>query len=74
MYRLQGNKWVRVKNLHLVRGTILYGELVKEKHYMENGAGKMGLKYSLHVIDALRLGDLYLTDLKFEERCVNSVF
>ncbi|XP_044272815.1 cap-specific mRNA (nucleoside-2'-O-)-methyltransferase 1 isoform X2 [Tribolium madens] len=68
VYRLQCNKWVRVKNLQLVRGTLLYGELVKEKCSMENSVGKVGYKYSLHVIDALRLGDLYLTDLKFDER------
>ncbi|XP_063919988.1 cap-specific mRNA (nucleoside-2'-O-)-methyltransferase 1 isoform X2 [Zophobas morio] len=68
VYRLQYNKWVRVKNLQLIRGTLLYGELVKEKYYAKDSSDQPQYKYSLHVIDALRLGDLNLADLDFEQR------
>ncbi|KRT81962.1 hypothetical protein AMK59_5051 [Oryctes borbonicus] len=65
--KLVGNKWVKVKNMHLNRGTVLYGEIVKEKCIsMRDGIETE--KLSLHVIDALRLGDVSLADLSFEER------
>lgn len=72
VYRLQRRKWVKVKNVQLVRGTLLYGELVKEcnvfkKDVNVNPDGR-GFKYSLHVVDALRLGEKSLSDLKFKER------
>lgn len=64
VYRYQRSKWVRVKCVKLVRGTVLFGELVKEF------ASKASRKYkkSLHVIDALRLGDTSLADLPYQER------
>ncbi|RZC32066.1 cap-specific mRNA (nucleoside-2'-O-)-methyltransferase 1, partial [Asbolus verrucosus] len=72
VFRLQCNKWVKVKNLQLTRGTLLYGELVKEDFIAKNtcilNIELQQHKYSLHVIDALRLGDVSLVDLKFEER------
>jgi ATP-dependent DNA ligase len=71
-YRLQCNKWVKVKNLQLCRGTLLYGELVKEKSFSNNNsdeeAEKEEYKFSLHVIDAIQLGDHNLSNLNFEER------
>lgn len=66
MYRLLKYKWVRVKNLNLVCGTLLYGELVKENSHNKN-FDVTEIK-SLHVIDALRLGDISLADLSFDER------
>jgi cap1 methyltransferase len=71
-YRLQCNKWVKVKNLQLCRGTLLYGELVKEKSFSNNNsdeeAEKEEYKFSLHVVDAIQLGDHNLSNLNFEER------
>lgn len=62
-----------MKNLHLVRGTVLYGEFVKEKIHSksqssDSEAENECYRYSLHVIDALRLGDQSVTELKFHER------
>ncbi|CAH1979734.1 unnamed protein product [Acanthoscelides obtectus] len=70
VYRLQRNKWVKVKNLALGRGTVLYGEFVKEtvKLKNRNAEEKCSFRYSLHVIDALQLADKSLTDLSFNER------
>lgn len=59
--------WVKTKiNLKLVEGTILYGELVKEYNVSE-GFQEIETK-CLHVVDALRLGDIALSDLSFNER------
>lgn len=57
--------------MYLPLGTLLYGEWVKEKVIMEHSSSSEIMhRHSLHVIDALRLGDLKLTDIKFEERYV----
>lgn len=66
VYRLQNHKWIKVKNLSLVSGTILYGEIVKEVTVDENFHAVE--KKCLHVIDAMRLGDVSLADLSYEER------
>ncbi|VEN43647.1 unnamed protein product [Callosobruchus maculatus] len=70
VYRLQRNKWVKVKNLALGRGTVLYGEFVKESVKLKNrnAEEKCSFRYSLHVIDALQLGDKSLMNLSFKER------
>ncbi|GJQ76908.1 hypothetical protein Trydic_g15109 [Trypoxylus dichotomus] len=65
--KLVDSKWVKVKNMHLNKGTVLFGELVKEK-CISIRTGEETIKFSLHVIDALRLGDVSLADLPFEER------
>lgn len=50
--------------MNLIRGTVLFGELVKEL------TNKDDQKYNkcLHVIDALRLGETSLADLPYQER------
>ncbi|KAG5882165.1 hypothetical protein JTB14_002889 [Gonioctena quinquepunctata] len=68
VYRLQGKKWLRVRNLELCRGTLLYGEFVKEMVHKAQSNNEETIKYSLHVIDALRLGEKSLEDLPFDER------
>lgn len=66
MYRLQKHKWVKVKNMQLVEGTLLYGEMVKEHSLMKDC--ECFENKSLHVIDALRLGNTRLADFSFTER------
>ncbi|KAF5272716.1 hypothetical protein FQA39_LY07743 [Lamprigera yunnana] len=69
VYRLQCFKWVKVKKLQLIRGTLLYGELVNERVLEKVGDQvKEATRQSLHVVDALRLGDISLADLTFRER------
>lgn len=72
VYRLQRYKWVKVKKLQLIRGTLLFGEMVKEtvieRSTESQECEKLIQKHSLHVIDALRLGDTSLADLPFKER------
>ncbi|KAK9718089.1 FtsJ-like methyltransferase [Popillia japonica] len=65
--KLMGNQWIKVKNMHLNKGTLLYGETVKEK-CVSWRTGVETEKLCLQVIDALRLGDISLADLSFEER------
>ncbi|KAL1516535.1 hypothetical protein ABEB36_000442 [Hypothenemus hampei] len=67
-YRFQSNKWAEMKHLHLAKGTLLYGELVKETFQIDN---KVEKRYSLHVIDAFALGHLNLTGYRFEDRLAN---
>lgn len=72
-YRLQRNKWVKVKNLQLCKGTLLYGECVRENiepkpTKSEATNQESYYKYTLQVIDALRLGDQSLSNMRFEER------
>lgn len=73
-YKLDRNKWRRVKNLHLAVGTCLLGELIKENVKFKTTdplqPEKECEKYSLHVIDALRLGNVSLADLPLQERFV----
>lgn len=74
VYRLQRSKWVRVKDVKLAQGTLLYGEMVKER-IVQRVPGASDYKkeiqrQSLHVIDALRLGNTSLADLPFTERSV----
>lgn len=57
-----------MKKLRLVPGTILFGELVREK--VESTIENQIECYSLHVIDALRLGEFNVADLPFSERLV----
>lgn len=73
VYRLQINKWVKVKNLQLCKGTVLYGELVKEISSLKSDEifapnEKHKYRYTLHVIDALQLGEKSLANLRFKER------
>ncbi|XP_018567759.1 cap-specific mRNA (nucleoside-2'-O-)-methyltransferase 1 isoform X2 [Anoplophora glabripennis] len=72
VYRLQRKRWVKVKNLQLVKGTLLYGELVKEWNIFRKDISvdpdAQSYKQSLHVVDALRLGDTNMSNLKFKER------
>lgn len=73
VYRLQRNKWTKVKNVKLCNGTLLYAEFVKEQLQPRSQKTKLATsecycKYSLHVIDALRLGDKSLANLRFTER------
>lgn len=64
--RLQQSKWVKVKKLKLIAGTVLFGEMIKEKIVEDNG--RKTIKQSLHVIDALRLGHKSLVNLSFSKR------
>lgn len=64
MYRFQRNRWVKVKGVELVRGTVLFAELVREF----TGEDDTSNRKSLHVIDALRLGETSLADLPYHER------
>lgn len=64
VYRYQHNRWIRVKCVRLPKGSILFGELVKEYTSVE----EQRFRRSLHVIDALRLGDTSLADLPYNER------
>lgn len=66
VYRLQNFKWVKVKDLELVQGTLLYGEFVKETSISESN--KVSHRYSLHIIDAVFLGSMDLQGLTFQER------
>lgn len=54
--------------MHLVPGTLLFAELVKENIKLKSTRDESVEKYSLHVIDALRLGNTSLADLTFNER------
>lgn len=65
-YKLEANKYSRVKNLKLIPGTVLFAELVREK--VDSLIETETERYSLHVIDALRLGEFSLADLSFNER------
>lgn len=72
-YRLQCKKWVRVKNLQLCKGTLLYGEFVKEKietktNETSSSERKQSYRYTLHVVDALQLGEMSLVNMRFNER------
>lgn len=74
VYRLQRCKWVQIKHVKLAQGTLLYGEMVKER-IVQKVPGTFDYKeevqrQSLHVIDALRLGNTSLADLPFTERSV----
>lgn len=66
--RLLKRKWKTVKNLNLIAGSLLYGEMVKE--YSLNDDLKKVETKSFHIIDALRLGDVSLADLPYSERFV----
>lgn len=64
--RFQQSKWVKVKKLKLIAGTVLFGEMIREK--IVEDSGRKTIKQSLHVIDALRLGDKSLMNLSFSKR------
>ncbi|KAL3285407.1 hypothetical protein HHI36_019509 [Cryptolaemus montrouzieri] len=66
----QNGKWIKVKNLKLTRGTLLYGELVKEVVCSNKSDEEFGhsFRYSFHIIDAIYLGNIYLINHKFHER------
>lgn len=72
VYRLQRYRWVKVKKLQLIRGTLLFGEMVKESVVQRSCTSpqfeRLVQRQSLHVIDAMRLGDTSLADLPFNER------
>lgn len=63
----------RVKNLYLPFGTLLLGEFVRESEELEDDDTCVTKKdkYSLHVIDAFKLGEMKLEDMSFRERCVH---
>nr|XP_023021748.1 cap-specific mRNA (nucleoside-2'-O-)-methyltransferase 1 isoform X2 [Leptinotarsa decemlineata] len=67
VFRLQKTEWTKLKNLQLCMGTLLYGEFVKERVINETKENST-FRYSLHVIDALRLGDKNVFELTFTER------
>ncbi|XP_066148477.1 cap-specific mRNA (nucleoside-2'-O-)-methyltransferase 1 [Euwallacea fornicatus] len=67
VYRLQSKKWLQVNHLKLVKGTLLYGELVKESYYHLNSR-ELKTRYSVHVIDAMFLGSLDIRNYTFPER------
>lgn len=61
--------------MQLCKGTVLYGEFVKEISTLKTDASctsdeKMPFRYTLQVIDALQLGDKFLGNMKFKERFV----
>lgn len=64
--KLHNHVWLKIKNLKLIKGTILFGEVVMEK-CLDKGTAREEVK-SLHVIDAIRLGDTIIVDLPFKER------
>lgn len=66
VFRLQNGKWMKVKHLELIPGTLLYGEFVQEKVVMDSKT--INYRYSLHVIDAAFLGSKNLQTCNFEER------
>lgn len=59
------NSWVVVKNLQLSYGTILYGEMVKEEIEYIN---KDKIIQTLHVFDALYLGNVNLMSYDYNRR------
>ncbi|XP_022920203.2 cap-specific mRNA (nucleoside-2'-O-)-methyltransferase 1 [Onthophagus taurus] len=68
VFKLQKNKWVKTKNIRLNKGSLVYGELVKEESILEND--EKSEQISLQIIDALRLENTSLADLPFQERLV----
>lgn len=68
VYRLQNRKWVKVKDLELTTGTLLYGEFVKETSLLKDD--EIITKYSLHVMDAAYLGSMDLQSFNFQERYI----
>ncbi|KAK4874098.1 hypothetical protein RN001_013458 [Aquatica leii] len=74
VYRWQCSKWVRIKKLLLIRGTLLYREMINEKVLKKvDDEVKEVTKRSLHVIDALRMGDTSLADLSLRESGFNLI-
>ncbi|XP_066255913.1 cap-specific mRNA (nucleoside-2'-O-)-methyltransferase 1 [Euwallacea similis] len=67
VYRLQSKKWLQVNHLKLVKGTLLYGELVKET-YCHLNSRELKTRYSVHVIDAMFLGSLDIRNYTFLDR------
>lgn len=67
-YKFNTKKYNKVKRLKLIPGTILFGELVKEK--IPSTTENETERYSLHVIDALRLGEFNIANLPYNERLV----
>lgn len=63
VFRFQKVHWSRISNVELIRGTVLYGELVEEVCEITGDITK-----SLHVIDALRLGKIALNQFNYVER------
>lgn len=68
VYRLQNSRWVKVKDLELITGTLLFGEFVKETSLLKND--EIITKYSLHVLDAAYLGSMDLQSFTFQERYI----
>ncbi|ENN81754.1 hypothetical protein YQE_01847, partial [Dendroctonus ponderosae] len=65
-FHLQNNQnWVKIQSLHLVKGTLLLADFVKEKIFVNN---QQVTRHSLHVIDAVSLGSMNLLGHSFEER------
>lgn len=59
--------------MQLCKGTVLYGEFVKEVNEIKtDGSNTLNEKrrnrYALHVIDALQLGEQSLGNMRFKER------
>lgn len=70
--RFLNGKWKKITHLNLVRGTLLFGEFVKEICTYHPGYEGFETRYSLHVIDAIRLGDMDLRHYTYLERCLPS--
>ncbi|XP_044746355.1 cap-specific mRNA (nucleoside-2'-O-)-methyltransferase 1 isoform X2 [Coccinella septempunctata] len=72
--RWQDKGWVKIKNLKLSPGTILYGEIVKETLTFDIADEDSDhYRHCLHIIDAMYLGDICLTELSFSNRCSAAV-
>ncbi|CAG9855807.1 unnamed protein product [Phyllotreta striolata] len=70
VYRLQNQKWVKIKNIQLSKHTLCYGEFVKETCITKSETNNEieNVRYSLHIIDAIQLGDCNLTNMNFSKR------
>ncbi|XP_057661537.1 cap-specific mRNA (nucleoside-2'-O-)-methyltransferase 1 isoform X4 [Diorhabda carinulata] len=70
VYRFQKGKWIKIKNIQLCNGTVVYAEFVNEKCVTRVNGNKRSenTRYSLHIIDGLRLGERNLADLTFSQR------
>lgn len=72
-FRFLNGKWIKINHLNLVKGTLLFGEFVKEICTYHPGCETFEERYSLHVIDAIRLGDMDLRSYTYSERCPSLV-
>lgn len=67
-FRFLNGKWSKISHLNLVKGTLLFGEFVEEICTYHSGYEGFEKRYSLHVVDANRLGDMDLRNYTYLER------